>query len=164
MKIEALIKALHPETIGYKLMPNLEVKAIKKFKGHDGADLSQGNLYLNNKKIAFIGEDSWNGAMNLEVFNKEAFEEVEKWIKDAKITYTSECFPETMKIDTELYLTELLVSTSLLVDVRRTRKTKTWIKKGREYYTYNAPFSEAFQKEYENSLKQEGEIVLNTFL
>lgn len=37
----------------------ISVKGLKGFKGHEGEDLCQGNLYLNNKKIGFWSQDAW---------------------------------------------------------------------------------------------------------
>lgn len=37
------------------------IKAIKKFKGHEGEPLVQGNIYLNNKKLGFWSQDAWGG-------------------------------------------------------------------------------------------------------
>lgn len=162
--MEEFLKTLYPDNNNYKLLKKLEVKAIKKFKGHDGMPLVQGNLYLNSKKIAFISDDSWGGPLQIDIYDEEQFSSVAKWIEDAKMTYTSEYFPEPQKLDMELYLDELLAGSSMLADVRRTRKTKTWIKNGHEYYTYNAAFEGAFKAKYEAELKKSGEVVLNTFL
>lgn len=42
----------------------ISVKGLKKFLGHEGEPLYQGNLYLNNKKIAFWSQDSHGGPDN----------------------------------------------------------------------------------------------------
>ncbi len=42
----------------------ISIKGIKKFFGHEGEPLYQGNLYLNNKKIAFWSQDSHGGMDN----------------------------------------------------------------------------------------------------
>ena len=39
----------------------ITVKALKKFKGHEGEPLYQGNVYLGNKKIGWWSQDSWGG-------------------------------------------------------------------------------------------------------
>lgn len=39
----------------------ITVKALKKFRGHEGETLYQGNVYLGNKKIGFWSQDSWGG-------------------------------------------------------------------------------------------------------
>ena len=39
----------------------ITVKGLKKFKGHEGEPLYQGNVYLGNKKIGFWSQDSWGG-------------------------------------------------------------------------------------------------------
>ena len=42
----------------------ISVKGLKKFTGHEGEPLSQGNLYLGGKKIGFWSQDSWGGPDN----------------------------------------------------------------------------------------------------
>lgn len=42
----------------------ISVKGLKNFLGHEGEPLYQGNLYLNNKKIAFWSQDSHGGPDN----------------------------------------------------------------------------------------------------
>lgn len=39
----------------------IELKNIKKFRGHEGEELMQGNIYYNNKKVGFYSQDSWGG-------------------------------------------------------------------------------------------------------
>ena len=39
----------------------ISVKKLTHFLGHEGEDLYQGSLYLNNKKIGFWSQDSWGG-------------------------------------------------------------------------------------------------------
>jgi len=39
----------------------ISVKGMKNFKGHEGEPLSQGNVYLGNKKIGFWSQDSHGG-------------------------------------------------------------------------------------------------------
>ena len=39
----------------------ITVKSLKKFKGHEGEPLYQGNVYLGNKKIGWWSQDSWGG-------------------------------------------------------------------------------------------------------
>lgn len=43
----------------------ISLKNVKKFRGHEGEPLYQGNLYLNNKKIGFWSQDSWGGPDNV---------------------------------------------------------------------------------------------------
>lgn len=38
-------------------MYGLEIKALEKFKGHDGEHLLRGNLYFNNKKVGRVAQD-----------------------------------------------------------------------------------------------------------
>lgn len=40
----------------------ITVKGLKKFKGHEGETLYQGNVYLGNKKIGWWSQDSWGGS------------------------------------------------------------------------------------------------------
>ena len=39
----------------------ITIKGIKKFKGHEGEPLCQGNVYLGSKKIGWWSQDSWGG-------------------------------------------------------------------------------------------------------
>jgi len=57
----------------------IEIKAMTKFKGHEGETLTQGNIYMDGKKIGWYSEDSWGGCMNIDIekeyakeFNKRA--------------------------------------------------------------------------------------------
>lgn len=60
----------------------IELKALKKFKDHEGCTIAQGNLYLGGKKIGFWSQDYMNGpdmfdlstAYNEEKLNKKVEE------------------------------------------------------------------------------------------
>lgn len=45
----------------------MELKKIKKFRGHDEMDLYQGELYKGKERIAFFSEDAHGGQMNIVV-------------------------------------------------------------------------------------------------
>lgn len=38
-----------------------ELKNIVNFRGHEGEDLIQGNVYYNDKKIGYYSQDAWGG-------------------------------------------------------------------------------------------------------
>ena len=53
----------------------LEVKNLKKFKGHEGEDCLQGSVYLNGKKLGFWSQDSWGGCDNFD-FNYKVLQDI----------------------------------------------------------------------------------------
>lgn len=58
----------------------IELKNVVNFKGHEGEDLIQGNVYYNGKKIGFYSQDSWSGndIFNLDYqLSKNKREEIE---------------------------------------------------------------------------------------
>lgn len=42
----------------------VEIKAIKTFIDHEGAEVAQANVYINGKKVGFWSQDSWGGPDN----------------------------------------------------------------------------------------------------
>lgn len=42
----------------------VEMKAIKTFADHEGAQIAQANIYLNGKKLGLWSQDSWGGPDN----------------------------------------------------------------------------------------------------
>lgn len=54
---------------------NLQLKAVKTFVGHDGYGLNA-NLYLNNKKVAFVLDEGCGGELDIQFFDKEKRDEV----------------------------------------------------------------------------------------
>lgn len=48
----------------------ISVKRLTHFLGHEGEDLYQGTLYLNNKKIGFWSQDSWGGPDRVQLDEK----------------------------------------------------------------------------------------------
>lgn len=48
----------------------IELKNIVNFKGHEGEDLIQGNVYYNGKKVGFYSQDSWGGIDNFNLDNE----------------------------------------------------------------------------------------------
>lgn len=45
----------------------IELKNIVEFKGHEGEELIQGNVYYNGKKVGFYSQDAWGGCDNLSI-------------------------------------------------------------------------------------------------
>ena len=39
----------------------ITIKALKKFKDHEGISIAQGNIYIENKKVGFWSQDAWCG-------------------------------------------------------------------------------------------------------
>ena len=42
----------------------VELKAVKRFTDHEGAQIAQANVYVNGKKVGFWSQDSWGGPDN----------------------------------------------------------------------------------------------------
>lgn len=59
----------------------VELKAVKCFKGHEGEPLTQGNIYMNGKKIGYYSEDFMSGPIHLDI-EKEYEEKFEKIVDD----------------------------------------------------------------------------------
>ena len=45
----------------------IELKNITNFRGHEGEDLIQGNVYYNGKKVGFYSQDAWGGCDRLNI-------------------------------------------------------------------------------------------------
>lgn len=42
----------------------IELKNVKDFRGHEGEDLVQGDVYYKGKKVGFYSQDAWGGMDN----------------------------------------------------------------------------------------------------
>ena len=63
-------------------MRKYEIKKLKKYRGHEGEPLFQGELYCDGKKVAFIGDGDWGGPMVIDFFgNKEDETACIEWSK-----------------------------------------------------------------------------------
>lgn len=81
----------------------VEIKSLKNFKGHEGEDCYQGNIYLHGKKIGFWSMDTWGG------MDHYSFDE--KLLEKAVLSYKSmlEINEEIYSFfDTDLFLQDLL--------------------------------------------------------
>ena len=58
------------------IIKGFQLKAIKKFRGHEGEPLRQANLYFNNKKVGFVSEDAHGGYPIIDVDNTKEWQEV----------------------------------------------------------------------------------------
>ena len=45
----------------------VELKKLVKFRGHEGEELYQGDIYLNGKKIGFYSDGDWGGPQSIRV-------------------------------------------------------------------------------------------------
>ena len=52
----------------------VEVKAVKTFKDHEGCSISQGNVYVDGKKVGSWSQDAWGG--------QDSFDGCEELIKE----------------------------------------------------------------------------------
>ena len=39
----------------------IELKNVKEFRGHEGEDLVQGDVYYKGKKVGYYSQDAWGG-------------------------------------------------------------------------------------------------------
>lgn len=46
---------------------DIQLKAIKTFRGHEGEELVQANVYFKNKKVGFYSDGDWGGPATLDV-------------------------------------------------------------------------------------------------
>ncbi len=65
---EELYSAMFPND---EYLVGSSIKAVKFFKGHDGEELVQGDLYFRNKKIAFVSQDARGGMLNINIVNRD---------------------------------------------------------------------------------------------
>ena len=74
---------------------SIQVKNLKKFKGHEGEPLYQGNIYYKGKKLGFWSQDAWGAICDNYGFNENILkDEVEKYkasdfVEDEYRKYTS---------------------------------------------------------------------------
>ena len=93
MNVKKLFETLNPTL---KHIPSLSIKAIKAYRGHDGEPLLQANLYIDNKKTAFIGDDSHGGEFDVRasvtaITNHELHTTLSKLINDRKFVDDYQC-------------------------------------------------------------------------
>jgi len=88
-----------------KYMPELIVKNLVEFKGHEGESLLQGDLFLGNKKLGFISQDAWSGPLNIHI-SEEDLKPIEKFIKDNKMSFSMN--GKEIPIDVDFYLETML--------------------------------------------------------
>ena len=125
MKTKELFEKLNT---GLTFIPSLSIKSIKKYRGHDGMELLQGDLFINNKKVAFIGDDSHGGEFNVESYGTlgaNLHDTLVKLINDKEMVAPSEYRAEGIKVNYCWYLSELMTTFDLLLSARRVKKTST---------------------------------------
>ena len=52
----------------------VSIKAFKKFRGHEGEELYQGNVYYNGKKLGFWSQDAHGGICDNFEFDETVLE------------------------------------------------------------------------------------------
>jgi len=45
----------------------IELKGVTRFKGHEGEPLTQGNIYMDGKKVGYYSDDFHGGPINLQI-------------------------------------------------------------------------------------------------
>ena len=66
----------------------VSIKGLKTFRGHEGEICSQGNVYLDGKKLGFWSENSWSGAGDYEFDEKllkERCDMMAEGMKDGRV-------------------------------------------------------------------------------
>lgn len=60
----------------------IAIKGLKYFRDHEGMEIAQGNLYVENKKIGFWSMDSWGGPDIISLDDKYSEAKLRQCIKD----------------------------------------------------------------------------------
>lgn len=159
---------------GLPLMDGLEIKALKKFKGHANEDLYKGNLYLIRKKIAHISDDYSNGLFHIDVneSNQELYDEIEAFIKENGATRKI----GNMNIETtpSTYFSYLLQIASLYKEVLSNKDKRVYVydkgdREGKKYIPecsmyYRCAPTEKNIKEIKALHPNDREILLNELI
>jgi len=75
-----------------------KVSGVKKFRGHEGEPLMQGNLCHGKTKVAWWSEDAHGGCMNIIVHDRALFAEFKAACEAADLTHApSPSFPDGLK-------------------------------------------------------------------
>jgi len=140
------------------LMDGLTMKKIKTFRGHDGTNI-QGSLYLNNKEVAFIGEDAWGGPLDYEFTDEDAMNKIQDFVDNGKfVVHLGK--DASLDVDFSLYLANILTTFDLLSYDRKRTKTHIFNTLDRTIAYYNAPFTKEFEQEILPTL-EENDIIIN---
>lgn len=54
----------------------IELKNVLEFKGHEGEELLQGDVYFNGKKVGFYSQDAWGGMDIFNLFTSKAIAKI----------------------------------------------------------------------------------------
>ncbi len=135
----------------------VEVKAYKKFHGHDGRGFDC-SLYIDGKRTAIISDDGWGGEWMIDIFDQARFDAMEMKIK-ALPPLESEYGP--MDMDVDIWVEEYLLGTA---EASKSRKIMTRAPDGKEY-VWDAPYKKANREKILEQLARsknaEGHILLN---
>ena len=63
----------------------ITIKSLKKFKGHEGEPLAQGNIYYKGKKLGFWSQDSWGGSDSYDFDTSVLDAEVKKYKESDRV-------------------------------------------------------------------------------
>lgn len=102
----------------------LTIKNITNFKGHEGEECSQGNIYLDSKKVGYYSDSFTMGDATIDFDSKELRERAEKICAE----YYAENPQERWFTDTEPDLEELFQKLFELIDCEKNYKKN--LKKG----------------------------------
>lgn len=65
----------------------IELRNIKDFRGHEGEDLTQGDIYYKGKKVGYYSQDAWGGMDIFDLDWQNLSKDLMKEIKDITNNY-----------------------------------------------------------------------------
>lgn len=85
----------------------IELKNVKEFRGHEGEDLIQGDVYYKGKKVGYYSQDAWGGMDIFDLDWQNLSKDLMKEIKDVTDNYVGgklfkkidDLYNETYKIN-----------------------------------------------------------------
>lgn len=78
----------------------IQIKNLKKFKGHDCETLYQGSVYYNGKKLGSWSQDAWGGCDNYDFDPSVLDDEVKKF---AKSDYVEDKYRDITRLDSLMF-------------------------------------------------------------
>jgi len=111
--MKKLFERLHKDNPFHE---GVNVRNLTHFSGRGGMPLLQGDLYINDTKVAFISEDCRGGSLNIDIFDKNGFVNI---------------LSQTLKTDNidnpnvEEYFTDILYVADFIREAKKFEKTKT---------------------------------------
>lgn len=107
----------------------VSLKGIKTFRGHEGERLTQGNIYIDDKKVGFWSQDAWGGPDSYEADNPEIklYEMIRERADRFKEGYPENGSYRDLENEPDVFMGHL---------VNLTSDEKTWKKYRKQGYPY----------------------------